>query len=89
MALMRQWMHQIMLSPYLNNTMQNFALNVIHPADVDLFGSTGEMSAAAYNTIDMNKEAEKYLDKVKLKLNRVMLQSYKILQSLNIYLFQL
>jgi nucleotide-binding universal stress UspA family protein len=46
-----------------------YALHVIHPADADLYGSTGEMSAAAYYTIDMNKEAQNYLDKVKLKAN--------------------
>jgi nucleotide-binding universal stress UspA family protein len=46
-----------------------YALHVIHPADADLFGSTGEMTTAAYYTIDMNKEAQKYLDKVKLKAN--------------------
>jgi nucleotide-binding universal stress UspA family protein len=45
------------------------ALHVIHPADADLYGSTGEMTTAAYNTIDMNNEAQKYLDKVKLKAN--------------------
>ena len=43
-----------------------YALHVIHPADADLFGSTGEMTTAAYYTIDMNKEAQKYLDEVKL-----------------------
>jgi nucleotide-binding universal stress UspA family protein len=42
-----------------------YALHVIHPADTDLFGSTGEMTTAAYYIIDMNKEAQKYLDKVK------------------------
>ena len=46
-----------------------YALHVIHPADADLFGSTGEMTTAAYYIIDMNKEAQKYLDKVKLKAN--------------------
>jgi nucleotide-binding universal stress UspA family protein len=42
-----------------------YALHVIHPADVDLFGPTGDR--AAYYTIDMDKEAQEYLDKVKLK----------------------
>jgi nucleotide-binding universal stress UspA family protein len=51
-----------------------YALHVIHPADADLFGSTGEMTTAAYNTIDMNKEAQKYLDKVKLKANEKNIQ---------------
>ena len=46
-----------------------YALHVIHPADADLFGPTGEMSAAAYYTIDINKEAQEYLDKAKLKAN--------------------
>jgi nucleotide-binding universal stress UspA family protein len=35
-----------------------YALHVIHPADSDLFGSTGEMTTAAYDVIDMNKEAQ-------------------------------
>jgi nucleotide-binding universal stress UspA family protein len=51
-----------------------YALHVIHPADVDLFGPTGEMSAAAYCTIDMNKEAQKYLDKITLKANEKNIQ---------------
>lgn len=47
----------------------------MHPADADLFGSTGEMTtAAAYYTIDMNKESQKYLDKVKLKANEKNIQ---------------
>ena len=44
-----------------------YALHVIHPADADLFGSTGEMTTAAYYTIDMNKEAQKYLIKLNSK----------------------
>jgi nucleotide-binding universal stress UspA family protein len=51
-----------------------YALHVIHPADADLFGSTGEMTTAAYYIIDMNKEAQKYLDKVKLKANEKNIQ---------------
>ena len=51
-----------------------YALHVIHPADVDLFGATGEMSAAAYHTINMNKEAQKYLDNVKLKASEKNIQ---------------
>jgi nucleotide-binding universal stress UspA family protein len=51
-----------------------YALHVIHPADVDLFGATGEMSAAAYYTINMNKEAQKYLDNVKLKASEKNIQ---------------
>jgi nucleotide-binding universal stress UspA family protein len=51
-----------------------YALHVIHPADVDLFGATGEISAAAYHTINMDKEAQKYLDKVKLKANEKNIQ---------------
>jgi nucleotide-binding universal stress UspA family protein len=50
-----------------------YALHVIHPADVDLFGATGEMSAA-YHTINMNKEAQKYLDNVKLKASEKNIQ---------------
>ena len=51
-----------------------YALHVIHPADADLFGATGETSAAAYHTINMNKEAQKYLDNVKLKANEKNIQ---------------
>jgi nucleotide-binding universal stress UspA family protein len=51
-----------------------YALHVIHPADADLFGSTGEMTTAAYYIIDMNKEAQKYLDKVKLKASEKNIQ---------------
>jgi len=47
------------------------ALHVIHPADVDLFGATGEISAAAYHMINTDKEAQKYLDNVKLKTRRI------------------
>ena len=62
-----------------------YALHVIHPADADLFGSTGEMTTAAYNTIDMNKEAQKYLDKVKLKANEKNIQiKTEIIASINI-----
>jgi nucleotide-binding universal stress UspA family protein len=51
-----------------------YALHVIHPADINLFGATGEMSAAAYHIIDIDKEAQKYLDKVKLKANEKNIQ---------------
>src|SRR6187200_3157231 len=51
-----------------------YALHVIHPADVDLFGATGEISAAAYPTINMDKEGQKYLDKVKRKANEKNIQ---------------
>jgi nucleotide-binding universal stress UspA family protein len=51
-----------------------YALHVIHPADVDLFGPTGETSAAAYYTIDMDKEAQKYLNNVKLKASEKNIQ---------------
>ena len=44
-----------------------YALHVIHPADADLFGSTGEMTTAAYHTIDMDKEArEGYITGIKM-----------------------
>jgi nucleotide-binding universal stress UspA family protein len=63
-----------------------YALHVIHPADVDLFGSTGETSAgAAYYTIDMNKEAQEYLDKVKDKASEKNIQvKTEIIASTNI-----
>jgi nucleotide-binding universal stress UspA family protein len=51
-----------------------YALHVIHPADADLFGSTGEMTTAAYYIIDINKEAQKYLDKVKDKASEKNIQ---------------
>ena len=51
-----------------------YALHVIHPADADLFGSTGEMTTAAYYIIDINKEAQKYLDNVKLKASEKNIQ---------------
>ena len=62
-----------------------YALHVIHPADADLFGSTGEMTTAAYYIIDINKEAQKYLDKVKLKANEKNIQvKTEIIASTNI-----
>jgi nucleotide-binding universal stress UspA family protein len=63
-----------------------YALHVIHPADVDLFGPTGETSAgAAYYTIDMNKEAQEYLDKVKDKASEKNIQvKTEIIASTNI-----
>ncbi len=47
-----------------------YALHVIHPGDIDLFGATGETSSADYHKIHADKEAQKYLDKVKLKANK-------------------
>ena len=60
-----------------------YALHVIHPADVDLFGPTGER--AAYYTIDMDKEAQEYLDKVKDKASEKNIQvKTEIIASTNI-----
>ena len=63
-----------------------YALHVIHPADADLFGPTGETSAgAAYYTIDMNKEAQEYLDKDKDKASEKNIQvKTEIIASTNI-----
>ena len=62
-----------------------YALHVIHPADADLFGSTGEMTTAAYYIIDINKEAQKYLDKVKDKASEKNIQvKTEIIASTNI-----
>ena len=52
------------------NDAELYALHVIHPADVDLsFGQTKEMRPSSYYIVNINKEAQKYLDKVKLKAN--------------------
>ena len=62
-----------------------YALHVIHSADADLFGSTGEMTTAAYYLIDINKEAHKYLDKVKDKASEKNIQvKTEIIASTNI-----
>jgi nucleotide-binding universal stress UspA family protein len=47
-----------------------YALHVIHPAEVDLsFGQIKEMPPSSYYIVNINKEAQKYLDKVKLRAN--------------------
>jgi hypothetical protein len=52
-----------------------YALHVIHPADVDLsFGQVKEMPPSSYYIVNINKEAQKYLDKVKLKANEKNIQ---------------
>jgi nucleotide-binding universal stress UspA family protein len=56
-----------------------YALHVIHPADIDLsFGQIKEIAPSSYhvvsNTNNNNKDAQKYLDKVKLMANEKSVQ---------------
>jgi nucleotide-binding universal stress UspA family protein len=58
------------LSKEYNSAELLYALHVIHPAEVNLsFGQIKEMPPSSYYVVNINKEAQKYLDKVKLKAN--------------------
>jgi nucleotide-binding universal stress UspA family protein len=64
-----------------------YALHVIHPAGIDLsFGQIKEIPPSSYYVVNTNnKEAQKYLDKVKLKANEKNVQiKTEIIASINV-----
>jgi nucleotide-binding universal stress UspA family protein len=67
--------YAIFISKEHNNAEPLYALHVIHPADVDLsFGQVKEIPPSSYYIVNINKEAQKDLDKVKLKANEKNIQ---------------
>ena len=67
--------YAMFISKEYNNAELLYVLYVIHPAEVDLsFGQIKEMPPFSYYIVNINKEAQKYLDKVKLKANEENIQ---------------
>jgi nucleotide-binding universal stress UspA family protein len=62
--------YAMFISKEYNNAVLLYVLHVIHPTEVGLsFGQIKEMPPSSYYIVNINKEAQKYLDKVKLRAN--------------------
>lgn len=59
-----------------------YALHVVHPADADVISEPTQ--ASSYSVENTNQEAQKYLDKVKLKANENNIQlKTEVISSVN------